>query len=97
MGINDISKHYSFLIDVRPCHAVLVLTKVPWEILITPQKTIDSRATLSGCVILFHLQHHKPTSSAACEAGGLVLCHRPDNLCLVRQFLTLTCQPFTSS
>ncbi|KAK2525569.1 hypothetical protein Q9966_011305 [Columba livia] len=52
----------------RPCHAVLVLTKVPWEILITPQKTIDSRATLSGCVILFHLQHHKPTSSAACEA-----------------------------
>lgn len=36
---------------------LLVLTKVPWEIIIiTPQKTmIHSQVTLSSCVILLNL------------------------------------------
>lgn len=61
---------------------LLLLAKVPWEIIITtPQKTmIHSQVTLSNRVTLFNVWQDKTTSSAACEVGGLV-CDYPQDTC----------------
>lgn len=67
---------------------LLVLTKVPGEIIITtPQKTmIHSQVTPSNQVTLFNVWPDKTTSSAACAGGGLVCRYPQDTCCPVGQF-----------